>query len=175
MKNFEVLIKNRDILKRIDLLAKEMDNKYKNEPIVLVCVLKGAFVFFSELLKRLKNKNVEIDFVQVKSYVGTTTDGQISLIKDVNVDLENKNVVLIEDIVDTGYTANYLYNIFRNKKPASILMCSLLQKPDKLKVDLEMPLLVGFKIEDRFIIGFGLDLDEKYRNLKNILVFKRNN
>ena len=174
MRNFEVLIKNREILKKIDLLAKEIDNRYKKEPIVLICVLKGAIVFYGELLKRLKNKNIELDFIQVKSYEGTTSSGEVKLINEFGLNVKDKNVVIVEDIVDTGYTANFLFNYFKNKNPKSILMCALLQKPEKLKVKLEMPLLTGFEIENKFIIGFGLDLDEKYRNVKDILVFKRN-
>ena len=173
MKNFEVLIKNKDILKQIKVLAKKIDDKYKNEQIVLVCVLKGAFLFFNELVKKIKNKNIEIDFIQVKSYVGQSSMGEIKLIKDINLDVKNKNVVLVEDIVDTGITANYLFEMFKAKNPKSLIMCSLLQKPSKLQVSLKMPLLTCFKIENKFIIGFGLDLDEKYRTLKNILVFKR--
>ena len=173
MKNFEVLIKNMDILKRIGQLANEIDERYKNEEVVLVCVLKGAILFFNELIKKIKNKNLKLDFIQVKSYQGTTSTGVISLIKDINQNIEGKHVILVEDIVDTGYTANFLYENILKRNPKSILMCSLLQKPSKLKVELKIPLLVGFKIGDLFIVGFGLDLDESYRTLKNILYFKR--
>ena len=173
MKNFEVLIKNKDILKRIGQLANEIDERYKNEEVVLVCVLKGAILFFNELIKKIKNKNLKLDFIQVKSYQGTTSTGVISLIKDINQNIEGKHVILVEDIVDTGYTANFLYENILKRNPKSILMCSLLQKPSKLKVELKIPLLVGFKIGDLFIVGFGLDLDESYRTLKNILYFKR--
>ena len=173
MRNFEVLIRNSDILKKIKYLANEIDKKFKNENLVLVCVLKGAFVFYSELLKNIKNKNVELDFIQVKSYVGTDSTGEVRIIKDIDVNVEGKNIILVEDIIDTGFTAKYLFHIFKNKNAKSILLCSLLQKPNKLKVVLDMPILVGFNIDDKFIIGFGLDLDEKFRNLKDILVFKR--
>lgn len=173
MRNFDVLIKNDEILKKVKFLAKQINKRFKNEDLVLVCVLKGAVVFYSELLKEIRNKNIELDFIQIKSYAGTNSTGDVRLIKDISIDIENKNVVLVEDIIDTGLSANYLFSIFKNKKPKSILMCSLLQKLDKLQVELDVPLLVGFKIPNEFIIGFGLDLDEKYRNLKDILVFKR--
>jgi len=171
-KDFVPLIKYKKINKRIKALAKEIDQKYKDEDIVLVCVLKGAVVFYAKLLSLLKNKNVELDFIQVKSYCGTNTTGKVEMVKDLSADIANKHLILVEDIVDTGITAKYLYEHFESKNPKSIMMCTLLQKPDKLCVDLKMPLMVGFEIENKFIIGYGLDLDEKYRNLKDILVLK---
>ena len=172
MKNFEILIKNKQIVKRIKTLAKSIDTKYQDEPIVLICVLKGAIVFYAELLKYLKSTNIELDFIQVKSYEGVSTTGNITLLKDVNTSLKDKNVILVEDIVDTGITANWLYKHFIKQQPKSLLLCSLLQKPSKLQVDLEMEVMIAFNIEDKFIIGYGLDLDQKYRNLQDIYVLK---
>jgi hypoxanthine phosphoribosyltransferase len=174
MKNFEVLIKNEDIISRVKLLAKEINTRYKNEPVLLVCVLKGAVVFYAELLKHINNNNMELDFIQVKSYEGVSTTGKITLVKDLNSDIKDKHVVLVEDIVDTGITANWLYEYLLPKQPKSLLMVSLLQKPSKLRVDLKIETLIGFSIDDLFVLGYGLDLDQKYRNLQDVLVFKQN-
>ena len=171
-KKFEVLISKKEIEKRIKVLAKEIDKKYGKEPITFVCVLKGAVVFYVKLLECLKNKKVEFDFIQLKSYEGQESSGVVKVVKDSSINFENKNVVLVEDIIDTGITANFLYEYFLNKKAKDILMCSLLQKPEKLKVELKIPTLVGFNIPNKFIFGYGLDLDEEYRNVNDILVFE---
>lgn len=172
--DFVPLINKQTLQKRIKELAFQIDKQYKNEHIVLVCVLKGAVLFFSKLIEYVKSKNVEIDFIQVKSYEGINTTGNVKVIKDINVDITNKHLILVEDIIDTGITANFLYNYFLRYNPKSIEMYSLLQKPKKLKENLKMPAKVGFEIGDKFIIGFGLDLDEKYRTLDEILVLKEN-
>lgn len=171
-KDFKILFSQEEIEKRIKILAQEIDEKYGDQPLTFICVLKGAVVFYVKLLEYLKNKNVELDFVQVKSYEGTETTGQVKFVKDTSLNLENKIVILVEDIIDTGITAKFLYEHFLTKKPKDLLMCSLLQKPDKLQVDLKLPTLIGFNIPNKFIIGFGLDLDERYRNLNDILVLK---
>lgn len=173
-KDFEIFIKNRNIKKKAKLLAKQIDEKYGNEEVVLVCVLKGAIMFYDLLLRYIKNKNVEIDFIEVKSYCGTTSTGKVKMLKDVSIEIKNKHLVLVEDIIDTGITADYLYKHYLQKNPKSILMCSLLQKPEKLMIDLKMETIIGFNIENKFVIGFGLDLDEKYRTLKDVLVLKEN-
>ncbi len=172
--NFVPLIRKQALQKRIKELAIQIDNDYKNEHIVLVCVLKGAVLFFSKLIESVKSNNVEIDFIQVKSYEGTNTTGNVKVIKEINVDISNKHLILVEDIIDTGITANFLYDYFLKQNPKTIEMYSLLQKPKKLKQSLKMPTKVGFEIGDEFIIGFGLDLDEKYRTLNEILVLKEN-
>ena len=171
-KDFKILFSQEKIEKRIKILAQEIDEKYGDQPLTFICVLKGAVVFYVKLLEYLKNKNVELDFVQVKSYEGTETTGQVKFVKDTSLNLENKIVILVEDIIDTGITAKFLYEHFLTKKPKDLLMCSLLQKPDKLQVDLKLSTLIGFNIPNKFIIGFGLDLDERYRNLNDILVLK---
>ena len=171
-KDFTIFIKNKKINNQIKKLAKVLDQKYNNEEVVFVCVLKGAVVFYSKLLEYIKNKNVELDFIEVKSYCGTNSTGQVKMIKDIEVDIKDKNLVLVEDIIDTGLTAKFMEEYFKKKKPKSILMCSLLQKPEKLSVELDMETLVAFNIPNKFIIGYGLDLDEKYRALKDILILK---
>ena len=174
MKKFEVLISNKEITKRVKDLATELDKRYKNEPVLLVCVLKGAVMFYAELLKNIKSDNVEIDFIQVKSYEGVSTTGKITLVKDISSDIKDKHVVLVEDIIDTGITANWLYEYLLQKQPKSLLMVSLLQKPTKLRTDLKIETLIGFSIEDLFVLGYGLDLDQRYRNLNDIVVYNGN-
>lgn len=170
--NFECLYNEDEIESKIKQIARKIDEKYKNEKIVFICVLKGAVVFYCKLLGYLETKDVELDFIQVKSYVGTCSSGKVDILKDINTNLKDKCVIIIEDIIDTGITANFLNNYFKDKGAKEIVMCSLLQKPSKLTVDLQMQTIVGFEIEDKFIIGYGLDLDEKYRNLREILVLK---
>ena len=174
MSKFDVLIENRKIINRVKQLAQQLDDRYKDEPVVLVCVLKGAVVFYAELLKHIKSDNVELDFIQVKSYEGVSTTGKVTLVKDIGADIKNKHVVLVEDIIDTGITANWLYEYIMPKQPKSLLMVSLLQKPTKLRVELKIESLIGFSIEDLFVLGYGLDLDQRYRNLKDIMVFNNN-
>lgn len=171
-KDFVPFIKNNKIERKIKQIAKILDQKYGNEEVCLVCVLKGAVVFYSQLLKHLKNKNIELDFVEVKSYCGTSSTGKVKMVKDVTIEIKDKHLVLVEDIIDTGLTAKFMCEHFKKQNPKSILMCSLLQKPEKLSVKLDMETLVAFNIPNKFIIGYGLDLDEKYRNLKDILILK---
>ena len=101
-KDFEIFIKNRNIKKKAKLLAKQIDEKYGNEEVVLVCVLKGAIMFYDLLLRYIKNKNIEIDFIEVKSYCGTNSTGKVKMLKDVSVEIKNKHLILVEDIIDTG-------------------------------------------------------------------------
>lgn len=171
-KDFVPFIKNNKIERKIKQIAKILDQKYGNEEVCLVCVLKGAVVFYSQLLKHLKNKNIELDFVEVKSYCGTSSTGKVKMVKDATIEIKDKHLVLVEDIIDTGLTAKFMCEHFKKQNPKSILMCSLLQKPEKLSVKLDMETLVAFNIPNKFIIGYGLDLDEKYRNLKDILILK---
>ena len=165
MKNLTKYISNREIKKKIRELASLIDNMYTKEPCV---------VFYTELLKHIKNKNIKMDFIQVKSYIGTSSTGSIQIVKDCTIDIANQNLILVEDIIDTGITANFLYDYFSKRNPKDILMCSLLQKPSKLQTELKLKTLVGLEIEDKFIVGYGLDLDEKYRNLQNIYIFNQN-
>lgn len=171
-KDFVPFIKNNRIKNKTKQIAKILDQKYGDEEVCLVCVLKGAFIFYSQLLKSLKNKNIELDFVEVKSYCGTSSTGDVKMVKDTTIEIKDKHLVLVEDIIDTGLTAKFMYEHFKKKNPKSILMCSLLQKPEKLSVKLDMKTLVAFDIPNKFIIGYGLDLNEKYRNLKDILILK---
>lgn len=170
--NFKTLFKKEQIEERVKELANIIDKQYSDKPIVLICVLKGAVVFYAKLLEYIKSPNVELDFIQLKSYSGMETTGNVQVVKDINTNLKDKNVIVVEDIIDTGITANFIYDYLKSKNAEKVLMCSLLQKPNKLLVNLKIETLIGFEIGDKFIIGYGLDLDEKYRNINEILVLK---
>jgi hypoxanthine phosphoribosyltransferase len=132
-----------------------------------VCVLKGAFIFLADLVREMPGP-VTLDLMAVSSYAkGTTTSGEVRLIKDLDFALEGRDVVIIEDIVDTGLTLHYLQDILRRRGPASLRTACLLSKPARRKVDIVVD-FIGFTIEDRFVVGFGLDFDEQYRNVPYI-------
>ena len=156
------------ILNRIYYLSKEISKDYYDNDLVIICVLKGSYMFFTYIVSQLKIKNdPQIDFIQLSSYSGTESTGQIKIKKDIDIDVNGKDVLIIEDIVDTGLTMNYLTDYLNKKNCKSIKVCSLLQKPSKMKSDVYVDYL-GFVIEDDFVIGFGLDYDEKYRTLPEI-------
>jgi hypoxanthine phosphoribosyltransferase len=154
---------------RIAQLAQEISNDFKNEPIVMVGVLNGSFIFLSDLVRQMKFP-VQIEFVSLSSYEGEHSTGQVRFHLDVKQNLENKNVVLVEDIVDTGLTVQFLLEHFKLKKPKTLKLCSLLRKKARLKIDVNIDYL-GFDIEDKFVIGYGLDYNGNYRELPYIGVY----
>ena len=166
MEQIKVLIDEEKINKRIIELAKQIEYKYKGEEIILVCVLKGAAYFAVELSKRMESNKVILDFVKVKSYEGNSTNssGNIRFDLDISQNIENKNVIIIEDIIDTGLSLNYLYNYFKNKNPKNLEICVLLDKKERREINVNVD-YTGFEIENKFVLGYGLDYDEKYRNL----------
>jgi len=156
------------ILNRIYYLSKEISKDYYDNDLVIICVLKGSYMFFTYIVSQLRIKNdPQIDFIQLSSYSGTESTGQIKIKKDIDIDVNGKDVLIIEDIVDTGLTMKYLTDHLNKKNCKSIKVCSLLQKPSKMKSDVYVDYL-GFVIEDDFVVGFGLDYDEKYRTLPEI-------
>ena len=159
-----VLIDQAALAARIRSLAGEIRAALPNDDIHFVCVLKGAFMFLADLVRAL-DERVTVDFIAVSSYGSqTTTSGVVRLVKDVDSSLEGRHVVIVEDIVDTGLTLHYLQDILRRRRPASLHTVCLLSKPARRKVDVEVD-FIGFTIEDHFVVGFGLDFDEKHRNL----------
>ncbi len=167
----KTFIDEKTLNKRIKELAKQIENDYKNEEITFICILKGSIYFMTDLTKRIKNE-AKIEFMRISSYgSGTQSSGEIQLKLDLSVSIENKNVIVIEDIIDSGRTLSYLLKYLKIKKPKSLRLCTLLDKPDRrivkdVKVD-----YVGFTIPDYFVVGYGLDLDEQYRNLPCIKCF----
>lgn len=166
MENFDILINESNLDKRIEELAKEIMRDYKDEDLVFVGVLKGAAVFMIELAKKIKN-NVEFEFIQVESYQGTESTGKIKLKQDLIDKIEGRNIIIIEDIVDTGRTLEYLREYIKKHNPKSVKVCTLLSKPSRRIVELNID-YIGFSIPDEFVIGFGMDYDQKYRNLPYI-------
>jgi hypoxanthine phosphoribosyltransferase len=157
-----------DIERRIGELAAEISRSYPaDEDLHLVAILKGAFLFLGDLIRAM-NRPVTIDFMAVSSYAkGTTSSGEVRMIKDLDSGLEGRNVIIVEDIVDTGLTLAYLQEILHARSPRTLRTACLLSKPSRRQVAVKVE-YVGFTIEDRFVVGYGLDYAEKYRNLPYI-------
>ena len=166
MEDIKVLINQSRLEKRIGEIAKQIDKDYKGKEIVLVGVLKGSVMFMAELAKQIKN-NVELDFMEVSSYEGKESTGRVKINKDLRNPIEGKEVIIVEDILDTGRTLTYLIKYLKEKKPNSIKIATMLAKPTKKIFELDVE-YIGFSIEDKFVVGYGLDHNEKYRNLPYI-------
>lgn len=166
-----VLIDQPQIQARITTLAAAIREALPQDDIHFVCVLKGAFLFLADLVRAM-DARVTLDFIAVSSYgAGTTSSGEVRLVKDVDASLEGRQVVIVEDIVDTGLTLHYLQDILRRRGPRSLHTVCLLSKPSRRKVDVAVD-FTGFTIDDHFVVGYGLDLAEKYRNLPYIGVME---
>ena len=162
-----VLITRHQLASRIAEMASEIRATLPDDDIHFVCVLKGAFLFLADLVRSLDDR-VTIDFIAVSSYgAGKQSSGEVRLVKDVDTSLEHRHVVIVEDIVDTGLTLHYLQDILRLRGPRSLRTACLLSKPSRRKVDARVD-FIGFTIEDHFVVGYGLDYAEKYRNLPYI-------
>ncbi len=160
----KILVTGEQITQRAKEIAAQISEEYKGEQVCLVGTLKGAIMWMAELMKYI-TCDTEIDFVVASSYgSGTTTSGVVRIKKDLDTDIYGKNVIIIEDIVDTGTTLKHLKAHFADRNPKSIKICTLLDKPSRRLVDLQAD-YVGFSIENLFVIGYGLDYDQKYRNL----------
>ena len=165
----KVLLSESAIATRLDSLAREIDDAYAGREILAVGVLKGSVFFLTDLLKRLKTP-VAVDFLQVRSYAGTSSSGNIQLVHDLSMDVQEKNVLLFEDIVDTGLTLRKIIELLSSRHPRSLKIAALLKKDLPENRDLPVEFL-GFTIGKEFVIGYGLDLDEKYRNLPEISIW----
>jgi hypoxanthine phosphoribosyltransferase len=163
-----VMLSAEQVQVRIAELAAEISRDYPpDEDLHLVAILKGAFLFLGDLIRAMP-RSVTIDFMAVSSYAkGTTSSGEVRMIKDLDSGLEGRNVVIVEDIVDTGLTLSYLQEILRARSPRTLRTACLLNKPSRRKVAVNVE-YIGFTIEDRFVVGYGLDYAEKYRNLPYI-------
>jgi len=164
----EVLISADDIRNRVGSLAREIHRDHP-DGVHLVCVLKGAFIFLSDLARQLP-ATTTLDFMAVSSYgTSTKSSGQVQVLKDLDSAVEGRDVVIVEDIVDTGLTLTYLQDIIRARSPRHLRTACLLSKPSRRKIDVKVE-YVGFTIEDKFVVGYGLDYAEQYRNLPYIAV-----
>ena len=173
MSTSNVLISQADIQQRIVTLADEIERGYPGgEGIHLVAILKGGFMFMADLVRAMSDR-VTMDFMAVSSYgKGTTTSGQVRVLKDLDSNVEGRHVILVEDIVDTGLTLHYLQDLLKARAPKSLRTACLLSKPSRRKVDVQVD-FIGFTIEDHFVVGYGLDYAEKYRNLPYIAILEQ--
>ncbi len=163
-----VLIPEEQVVEKIKEVAAQISKDYEGKPIHLICILKGGAMFMCELAKRLQNDNISLDFMSVSSYGGgTTSSGIVKIVKDLDEPLEGKNVLIVEDIIDTGHTLNHLTKLLEDRNPNSIEICTLLNKPSRREK--EVPVKYScFEIPDEFVVGYGLDYDQRYRNLPYI-------
>ena len=163
----KVLISEEEVDARIRELGEKISKEYEGKQIHLICVLKGGVFFMCELAKRI-TVPVSMDFMCVGSYGdGTKSSGVVRLAKDLDESIENKEVLIVEDIIDSGNTLYYLMDVLRQRKPASLRLCTLLDKPDRRVKDVHVD-WTGFEIPDEFVVGYGLDYAQKYRNLPYI-------
>ncbi len=168
----ELLISNEDIIRRVKELGKEITNDYKGEKVTLIGILKGCIYFFVDLSREI-DLELEIDFIRVSSYEGTESTGKINMKLDIDESIQDKNIIIIDDISDTGYTLDYLIKHFKKQNPKSIKVCTLLDKKERRIVRDLVVDYVGFTIPDYFVFGYGLDVDQKYRDLSDIYYFPK--
>lgn len=163
----KVMISEEEVDKKIVEIAEKINEEFKGQEVHLICILKGSVFFTCELAKRI-TLPVTIDFMQVSSYGdGTESSGRVRIAKDLDESVEDKNIIVIEDIIDSGRTLSYLMNLLKARNPKSIKLCTLLDKPDRRVVDINVD-YTGFVIPDEFVVGYGLDYAQKYRNLPYI-------
>jgi hypoxanthine phosphoribosyltransferase len=169
MPALRVLLSADQIQQRIAELGAQIDRDYANEPVYLIGVLKGAFIFLADLARAMKTQ-ARIEFIGISSYgKGKTSSGQVQLTKDLDVPIEGHHVILVEDILDTGLTLSYLAMLMAQRKPKSLRIATLLDKPERRQTPVKAD-YVGFRIPDEFVIGYGLDYAEDYRNLRDVCV-----
>lgn len=166
MHQIKMLIDEEKINKRIKEIARQIEEDYKNKDIVFLCILKGSVVFTVELAKAVKN-NVQFEFMEVSSYIGHESTGKIKINKDITESIKGKNIIVIEDIIDTGRTLYDLKEYLKQKKPETLKICTLLDKPSRRVAEIEAD-YVGFVIDNKFVVGYGLDDNQNFRNLDYI-------
>ena len=167
----KVLVDEVTIRKRVRELGDIVNRAYARQDLLLVSVLKGSIIFMADLIRAITIPH-EIDFMATSSYgAGTSSSGVVRILKDLNSSIEGRNIVLVEDIIDSGHTLSYLMRILQERQPASLRIMTLLDKPERREVDIRVD-WVGFSIPNEFVVGYGLDFDEVYRNLPFIGVLK---
>ncbi len=167
----EVIYSPEDIKKRVAEIGAQISKEYAGKEIILVCILKGSYMFTADLSRAI-DVPCSVEFMQVSSYSdGTVTSGSLKIIKDINVPVDNKHIIIIEDIIDTGITLYNLKKMFETRNPASMKICAFLDKPSRRKADIEAD-YVGYEVEDNFLVGYGLDYAQKYRNLPFVAILK---
>ena len=167
----EVLVSEDEITSKVKELGKQITEDYKDQDLMLIGILKGAVIFMSELAQNIELP-VQMDFMAVSSYgKSSVSTGEVRIIKDLDFSVEDRNLLIIEDIIDTGYTLSYLIDNLKKRGAKSVKVCTLLDKPDRRKADIHVDYL-GFIVPDEFIVGYGLDYAERYRNLPYVAALK---
>ena len=166
----KLLLSESEIKKRVKELADTISDDYKDKSPIFIGILNGCYVFMADLLREL-SIGVEIDFVKIRSYEGDSSTGTIKFRKDISADIDNRHVVIVEDIIDSGFTINFLVNRLKESGPKSVSVATVLYKKKVAKLDFEVD-YVGFEIPPEFVVGYGLDYNEKYRNLKDVMVME---
>jgi len=167
----DVLYTAQEIASRVKAMGEAISLDYSGESLLVVGILKGAFIFMADLIREI-NVPVQIDFMDVSSYgVSTISSGEVRIMKDLDDSIEGKNVLIVEDIVDTGLTLHYISEILRKRRPKSIKIACLLDKPSRRKSSIH-PDYIGFSIPDEFVVGYGLDYAEKYREYPAVCILK---
>jgi hypoxanthine phosphoribosyltransferase len=163
---FQQLFSAAEIAARVNELAERINDDYAGRSLHMICVLRGATVFMADLVRAV-NVPVTYDYIAVHSYEGTSSSGVVKLTKDLDENVESRHVLVVEDIIDSGLTLNYIRENLQSRKPASLAMISLLDRPHRRKVDLNLD-YIGFTIPDKFVVGYGLDFEQKWRQLPDI-------
>lgn len=162
----EILFTREEIQKKVQELGKIISNDYKGKKLILVGILKGAVPFMADLMREI-DLDLEYDFMDVSSYSGTTSVGEVRILKDISTHIECKDVLFVEDIIDTGLTLSYLTDLFKSRAANSVAITTLLSKPKRRKIDIYVK-YIGYEIEDKFVVGYGMDYNEKFRSLPYI-------
>ncbi|MFI3228949.1 MAG: hypoxanthine phosphoribosyltransferase [Bacillota bacterium] len=166
-----IMITKEELASRVAELGAQITEDYKGKSILMVCILRGAVVFFADLIRHI-DLDVSLDFMSVSSYgSGSSTSGAVRINKDIDKSIEGKHLIIVEDIIDSGRTLKHLKQLLSSRAPASIKICSLLDKPSRREVDFQGD-YIGFSVPNEFIVGYGLDYAEKYRNLPEVAVLK---
>ncbi len=167
-----VLVDKQSILKRCDELGAQISKDYYDKRPMFICVLKGSVMFYADLIRRV-SIDCELEFMAISSYgASKSSSGEVRVVKDLNTQVEGRHLIIVEDIVDTGITLNYLVNNLKCRGAASVEICTLLDKPERRERDVHAK-YSGFVIPNEFVVGYGLDFDEKYRNLPEVCVLKQ--
>lgn len=165
----KILISKEEIAKRVKAIGEQISKDYANQKITLVCTLRGGCVFFADLMRAIDG-DVELDFIAVSSYgAGTKTSGEVKMVKDLSEPIKGKNVIIVEDIIDTGVTLSYLKKLLLTREPKSLKICSLLDKPSRRVVEFEGD-YIGFVIENEYVVGYGLDYNQAMRHFPDVCV-----
>lgn len=168
----KILISETEIKDRVKQLGEQISKDYEGKNPVIICILRGGIVFLSDLMRSIST-HVQLDFMSLSSYGNSTkSSGVVQIKKDIDVDISNRDVIIVEDIVDSGLTLNYLNEYFKHHNSSSIRICTLLDKPNAHKIDLAID-YIGFEVGNEFVVGYGLDYAQKYRNIPYIGILKK--